>query len=219
MPDSLRYSSANVTNKITMGPHCIYKCRRSSNQTSPINRKTRTFRFPFQNKTNKRDKIHKRIYRPNNSRNTNEIKVPSLSCMLISTAKGLAALIHQKYIVTDLFGDALYSALTSIGDIFDGDSLPDPMEFLPATENYPVQCFRPNPERAEIFKGITFIFLEEGQFNNLVAPINAGHGKAIIFNPETQTVEELSTITKGQVILVQRNIEGGDPFCIEVSRK
>ena len=141
--------------------------------------------------------------------------------LISSTAKGLAALLHQKYIVTDLFADALHSALINIGDILDPDSLPDPMEFLPPTEEYPADFLRPNPARVELFKGLTFIFLDEGQYNNLVTPINAGLGKALIFNVEGKTVEDLVKYasTKGQVLLVQRNLEGEDKICIEAARR
>lgn len=141
--------------------------------------------------------------------------------MIYSTAKGLAALIHQKHIVTDLFADALYSALTSIEDILDPDSLPDPMEFLPSTDEYSADVFRPNPARAELFKGLAFIFLDEGQYNNLVAPINAGHGKAIVFDVNGKKVEDLLEFVrnKGQVLLIQRNLEEEDTFCIEAAKR
>ena len=138
-----------------------------------------------------------------------------------STAKGLAALIHQKFIVTDLFADSLYSALTSIDDILDPDSMPDPMEYLPPTDEYPAESLKPNPGRVELFKGLTFIFLDEGQYTNLVMPINAGLGKAVTFNPNGKTVEELVRFAsnKGQTLLVQRNMDGEDTFCIEASKR
>ena len=139
----------------------------------------------------------------------------------INTAKGLAALIHQKYIVTDLFADALYSSLTSIDDILDPDSLPDPMEFLPTTDEYPADSFRPDPARMELFKGLTFIFLHEGQYNNLITPINAGLGKGVVFDPEGKNVDDLAKFAKnkGQVLLIQRNLDDDDDLCIEAARK
>lgn len=139
----------------------------------------------------------------------------------INTAKGLAALIHQKYIVTDLFADALYSCLTSIDDVLDPDSLPDPMEFLPTTGEYPTELFRPDHARMELFKGITFIFLDEGQYNNLVTPINAGLGKGVVFDPEEKSVDDLVKFAKnkGQVLLIQRNLDEDDDLCIEAARR
>ena len=139
----------------------------------------------------------------------------------INTAKGLAALIHQKYIVTDMFADALYSSLTSIEDILDPDSLPDPMEFLPTTDEYPAELFRPHPARTELFKGLTFIFLDEGQYNNLITPINAGLGKGVVFDPQGKSVDDIVKFAKnkGQVLLIQRNLDGPDDICIEAARK
>ena len=130
-------------------------------------------------------------------------------------------MIHQKYIVTDLFADALYSSLIAIGDLLDPESLPDPMEFLPPREEYPADSLRPNPERAELFKGLTFIFLDEGQYNNLVTPINAGLGKALTFDVEGKTVEDLVKFasTNGQVLLVERNLNAEDTICIEAAKQ
>lgn len=141
--------------------------------------------------------------------------------LMNSTAKGLAALLHQKYIVSDLFADALVSSLNTIGDTLDPDDLPDPMKFLPSREGYEVDFFRPNPARGELFKGITFIFLDEGQYNNLATPINAGMGKAVIFDSEGKTVNDLVNFakTKGQVLLIRRNIEEGDKLCEDAAKR
>jgi Second BRCT domain on Nijmegen syndrome breakage protein len=123
--------------------------------------------------------------------------------------------------VTDLFADALHSALESLGDVLDPDSLPDPMEFLPSSEEYSPDLFRPLPPRAEIFKGIIFIFLDEGQYSNLVTPINAGLGKALVFDPTGKTAEDLVRYvsTKGQVVLIRRNTEEEDTLCLAASKR
>lgn len=94
------------------------------------------------------------------------------------------------------------------------------MEFLPPTEEYSPDLFRPNPARAEIFKGLTFIFLDEGQYNNLVLPINSGQGKALEFNPTGKRVEALVKYAsnKGQVVLVQRNVEEDD-LCVGAAKR
>jgi hypothetical protein len=107
-----------------------------------------------------------------------------------------------------------------MGDILEPDSLPDPMEFLPPTEDYPADLFRPNPARAEVFKGLTFIFLDEGQYNNLVLPINAGQGKAVVFDPANKRVEDLVKYAsnKGQVLLVQRNMDPDD-LCVGATKR
>ena len=116
----------------------------------------------------------------------------------------------------------MYSALTSIGDILDPDSMPDPLEYLPTTDEFPAEFLKPNPGRVELFKGFTFIFLDEVQYNNLVTPINAGLGKAVVFDPNGKTVEDLVMFAsdKGQVLLVQRNMgDGDDMICIEASKR
>ena len=135
------------------------------------------------------------------------------------TTKVLTGLIQQKHIVTDLFGDALYSSLTSIGDVLDPDLLPDPMEFLPSSEDCPADAFRPNVARAEIFKNLTFIFLDQGQYDALVAPINAGLGKAVIHDPNVN-VENLvaNASNKGQVVLIKRNVDD-DTLCIAAAKR
>jgi Second BRCT domain on Nijmegen syndrome breakage protein len=121
--------------------------------------------------------------------------------------------------VTDGFADALYSSLSSMGDIL--AKLPDPMQYLPATEDYPADAFLPKEKRVEFFKGMKFVFLDEGQYNNLVKPINAGHGKAILFDPEKQKSEELGKLAGGkdQVFIIRRNFEGDDTFVLENAKK
>ena len=95
------------------------------------------------------------------------------------------------------------------------------MEFLPAQDEYPPDFLRPNPERAELFKGLTFIFLGEGQYNNLVTPINAGLGKALVFDAQGKTVEDLVKYAsnRGNVLFVQRNMDGGDALCINAAKR
>jgi hypothetical protein len=134
-----------------------------------------------------------------------------------STAKGLQALIHGKRIVTDLFADSLNSALSQLTDVLDPDSLP-----RPTTDEYPPEAMDPNPARAEIFKNITFIFLDEGQYNNLISPISAGLGKALVFDPTGKGAGDLVDFakSKGQVLLVRRSLDGAqDTLCIEAARK
>ena len=100
--------------------------------------------------------------------------------------------------------------------------MPDPMEYLPTTDEYPAEFLKPNPGRIELFKGLTFIFLDEEQYSNLVTPINAGFGKAVVLDPNGKTVDELVKFAseKGQVLLVQRNLKDvDDTFCIEASKR
>ncbi|KAI8623766.1 hypothetical protein F5Y19DRAFT_349765 [Xylariaceae sp. FL1651] len=111
-----------------------------------------------------------------------------------NTPKGLQALINGKYIVNDEFVDAIVNAASPepltdqvvagpLEQDFDAN-WPDPMRFLPPPGEEPIprqpQAFAPNPERAQIFDGYTFIFYEEKQYESLLAPITNGKGKALL---------------------------------------
>ncbi|KAI1375473.1 hypothetical protein F4677DRAFT_138866 [Hypoxylon crocopeplum] len=108
--------------------------------------------------------------------------------------KGLQALVNGRYIVTDAFYNAIITAATSEEDA-DGVSTsaletdfdtnwPDAMQFVPPAgeEAVPrqVEAFAPNPGRAEIFHGYTFIFYNRKQFDTLLGPITNGRGKALL---------------------------------------
>ncbi|KAI0396466.1 hypothetical protein F5Y17DRAFT_103566 [Xylariaceae sp. FL0594] len=110
-----------------------------------------------------------------------------------NTSKGLQALINGKYIVNDGFVDAITNvASPEAGDAnaccpleqdFDAN-WPDPLRFLPPPGEEPVprpaESFAPNPERAQLFDGYTFIFYEKKQYQSLLAPITNGKGKALL---------------------------------------
>lgn len=146
-----------------------------------------------------------------------------------NTAKGLQALINGKYIVQDSFVDALVYAATPT-DLENVESLsplesdfdaawPDANDHLPPAGNEPVhrpvEAFRPNPARLNIFDGYTFVFGDAAQFENLQAPINNGHGKALLYHVEVgvTTAEEIAQFMRnaaGQKGLgSQRNGPGG----------
>lgn len=112
-----------------------------------------------------------------------------------NTSKGLQALINAKYIVTESFVDAVVAA-ASPSDPADPQSnspleedydaaWPDPLQHLPPRSNEPTQrpaaSFAPDPGRANVFAGYTFIFCERAQFENLQPPITNGGGKALMF--------------------------------------
>ncbi|KAL9576469.1 MAG: hypothetical protein Q9212_007074, partial [Teloschistes hypoglaucus] len=124
-----------------------------------------------------------------------------------NTAKGLHALINGKYIVTESFIDALIYAtvptdldhdesLSPLEEDFD-KNWPDAMQHVPPTgkepNERPVEVFAPNPERANVFEGYTFVFCEKSQFEQLQPPITSGGGKAFLFKlkPRQTTTEEL----------------------------
>ena len=57
----------------------------------------------------------------------------------------------------------------------------------------PFEAFAPNPERANVFEGYTFVLCEKGQFESLQGPITNGGGKAMYFGlkPGQTTTDEL----------------------------
>jgi hypothetical protein len=110
-----------------------------------------------------------------------------------NTSKGLQALVNGKYIVNDKFVDAIVSVATpeqadeghdvsALEGDFDSN-WPDAQKFLPDPGSEPVprpaDAFAPNPGRAELFDGYTFIFYEKEQYNSLIGPISNGKGKAL----------------------------------------
>lgn len=129
-----------------------------------------------------------------------------------NTAKGLQALVNGKYIVTDSFVDAVVYAATP-GDLDEPESLspleedfdanwPDALQHLPPRSKEPSQrpseFFAPNPQRANVFEGYTFIFCDKTQFDTLQAPITNGSGKALLFTLNTgkTTAEEIVRYVK-----------------------
>ncbi|PTB68797.1 hypothetical protein BBK36DRAFT_1166684 [Trichoderma citrinoviride] len=111
-----------------------------------------------------------------------------------NTAKGLQALINGKYIVTESFLDAI-SAATELSGGEDSQELssleadfdrfwPEPMEHLPPRGSEPVQhpddMYAPDSRRKDVFEGYTFIFYSQIQYDNLMAPIANGGGKAML---------------------------------------
>ena len=129
-----------------------------------------------------------------------------------NTAKGLQALINGKYIVTETYIDALVYAttpenldelesLSPLEEDFDAN-WPNPLEHLPAKSKEPrerpAEDFEPNTERAGVFEGYTFVFLDATQFETLQAPITNGGGKALSFIPDPgkTTTEEIVRYVK-----------------------
>lgn len=106
-----------------------------------------------------------------------------------NTAKGLQALINAKHIVTGTFTDAIIASTTvqegdesPLEQDFDA-TWPNELEHLPprgaeATQS-PASDYAPNPARQDVFSGFTFIFYDKAQWDNLLAPITNGQGKAL----------------------------------------
>ncbi|KAL8891386.1 MAG: hypothetical protein Q9192_005746 [Flavoplaca navasiana] len=124
-----------------------------------------------------------------------------------NTAKGLQALINAKHIVNETYIDALVYA-TAPTDFDHDESLtpleedfvkhwPDAMQHVPPKgkepNERPFEAFAPNPERANVFEGYTFVLCEKTQFESLQGPITNGGGKAMYFSlkPGQTTTDEL----------------------------
>lgn len=82
-------------------------------------------------------------------------------------------------------------------------NFPDPLQYLPPKSDEPTQregtAYAPNPERQDMFEGYTFVFYDRRQYDNLLAPITQGRGKALCrdIEPEKTTVDEFVGYVKG----------------------
>ena len=124
----------------------------------------------------------------------------------------MQALINAKHIVNETFLDAVLAAADPNGDEEGGGSSPleqdfqqhwpNAMDHLPPPGGEPVQhpndIYAPDSGRLDIFEGYTFIFYDQTQYNNLIAPINSGGGKAFHENvtPEQTEVDDFVRYVK-----------------------
>jgi hypothetical protein len=109
----------------------------------------------------------------------------------------LQGIINGNYVVTRDYIDAIAKAATEepsphgegepkapLEKDFSG-SWPDAMQFVPPVANEPVKrdasYLAPNPERTEIFYGYTFVFCMKAQYEQVQPVINAGSGKAVLY--------------------------------------
>jgi len=131
----------------------------------------------------------------------------------------LQGLIQGRYVVTKDYISRVVEAATEITSPggegepkaplekdFDG-SWPDPMRFVPPVANEPIRrdakLLAPNTQRADIFYGFTFVFCLKTQFDQLQPVINAGSGKAVLF----EKFQEGKTDPKDFVAFV-KNVAG-----------
>ncbi|RDA93212.1 hypothetical protein CP533_6490 [Ophiocordyceps camponoti-saundersi (nom. inval.)] len=124
--------------------------------------------------------------------------IPEFTTHVVSkkrnTAKGLQALIYAKYVVAESFLDAIAQAAEpsqidgpTESSVLESDFdryWPDAMQHLPPRGGEPVQhpdaIYAPDIGRKDVFDGYTFIFYDKTQYNNLLAPITNGCGKAML---------------------------------------
>ncbi|KAL7811849.1 hypothetical protein V8C26DRAFT_408086 [Trichoderma gracile] len=130
-----------------------------------------------------------------------------------NTAKGLQALINGRYIVPESFLDAISAAteLSGGADSQEPSSLetdfdsfwPNELEHLPPRGTEPVQhpdeLYAPDSGRKDVFEGYTFIFYSQIQYDNLMAPITNGGGKAMLhpIQPEETRPDDFVRYVKG----------------------
>lgn len=115
-----------------------------------------------------------------------------------NTVPGLQALITGKHIVDNSYVDALVCATTP-DDLEEEENLtplekdyngawPDPVQYLPPQGKEPTTkpsgAYAPSPDRARVFEGWTFVFLEAVQQETLLPAISTGQGKALLFRLE-----------------------------------
>ncbi|KAF2790967.1 hypothetical protein K505DRAFT_73342 [Melanomma pulvis-pyrius CBS 109.77] len=110
--------------------------------------------------------------------------------------KVLQGLLSGAHIVTGDYLDAIINAATGPNDD-PGAYLPSKLEedfdtwwpkekdYIPPIGNEPVgriaHMLEPNPARSELFKGLSFIFFDENQYNSLHDVVSGGSGKALHF--------------------------------------
>ena len=167
-----------------------------------------------------------------------------------NTAKGLQALVNGKHIVEDSYiENIVYAAAPKDLDQEESLSLleedydtawPDASKCLPPRGNEPTElpdsAYEPNSDRSEVFKGYTFVFCENGRFEELQGPITNGHGKALLheIEPGKTTAEEIADfMTKaagrkglagdqdgtGGVLLVQFRAKGYDDWVNDIENR
>lgn len=128
-----------------------------------------------------------------------------------NTAKGLQALINGRHIVTESFLDAITAVVTPPSKEAGNASpleedfrqhWPDERKHLPPKGGEPVQhpdaIYSPDEDRKAVFEGYAFIFYDQTQYSNLLAPITNGGGKALL-----KLVEPSDTATDDFVAFVK----------------
>ncbi|KAF2021989.1 hypothetical protein BU24DRAFT_417631 [Aaosphaeria arxii CBS 175.79] len=111
--------------------------------------------------------------------------------------KVLQGLVAGVHIVTADFLDAVLRLATPQNANFDNFRAskleedfdlcwPKEKEYVPPVGAEPVprdgRLLEPDTSRGEVFKGLTFVFMDENQYNSLHEPITGGNGKALLFN-------------------------------------
>ncbi|OAL56892.1 hypothetical protein IQ07DRAFT_22051 [Pyrenochaeta sp. DS3sAY3a] len=121
--------------------------------------------------------------------------------------KVLSGLTAGKHIVTTEFLDTILNVAKSSVD--EGENYvpsnleedfdawwPMEKEYIPPLGAEPVpqpqEMLEPDPSRSEVFSGLTFVFLNDSQYNSLLDPITGGGGKPLLYDvkPGETTIQE-----------------------------
>ncbi|KAF2034393.1 hypothetical protein EK21DRAFT_56577 [Setomelanomma holmii] len=149
--------------------------------------------------------------------------------------KVLSGLVASKHIVT---GDFLDDVLRVATRALDADQNYEPSkleedfdewwpkekECIPPAGSEPVarppELLAPDTSRIEVFSGLTFVFLQENQYNNLLDPIGGGGGKGLLYNiePGKTTVQEYVDYVHSVAGKKKRNGTSGDKLPIVTVR-
>jgi hypothetical protein len=149
--------------------------------------------------------------------------------------KVLSGLVAGKHIVTGDFLDAILKvASTSVNEVenYEPSKLeedfdewwPKEREYVPPIGAEPVarpqEMLEPDPSRAEVFSGLTLIFLVESQFNSLLEPVSGGGGKGLFFDvkPGETTVEEYVDYVHSVAGKKRRSKTGSDKLSVVTVR-
>lgn len=121
--------------------------------------------------------------------------------------KVLSGLTSGKHIVTAEFLEAILRVATASVDE-EQNYIPSKLEedfdsWWPAEKDYipaagaepvarPQEMLLPDPSRSEVFSGLTFVFLDQGQYSSLLEFVTGGGGKALLYDvrPGETTVDE-----------------------------
>lgn len=126
-----------------------------------------------------------------------------------NTTAVLQALLQAKWVVTEAFVEALTGAVErrgpdgtcSLEEDFDGN-WPSETDYLVPSggepQPKPDEYLKPNNDRIDLLQDHTFVFLSQGQYDNLLPVVTVGGGKAVLkeVEPAETSVEDVVQYVK-----------------------
>ncbi|XP_067651141.1 nibrin-like [Haliotis asinina] len=115
------------------------------------------------------------------------------------TIKVICAMITQKSIVLPSYLEKLQDHLKGEGE------KPDPDTYLPTVSETQVNpeevSFKPNPNRASVFKGMKFIFLSQRQFKKMNLAVELAGGMPILMEEGSDDNDDRVLVESGTVVM------------------